>query len=93
MRPPFFQLYRNGKVLVNIFNLCFESGFALETVIKTTKGENGKVVCLLFLVLLVVFVNLLPKLVSKVELVIYCLQLTIQSFLPLDTHQFAGVES
>ena len=86
MRPPFFQLYRNGKFLVNIFNLCFEPGLALEAVIKTTKGENGKVVCFLFLVLLVVFVNLLLKLVSKVELVIYCLKLTIHSFLPLDIH-------
>jgi hypothetical protein len=86
MRPPFFQLYRNGEDIVNIFNLCFESGLALETVIKTTKGENGKVVCFLFLVLLVVFVNLLPKLVSKVELVMYCLKLTIRSFLPLDVH-------
>lgn len=86
IRPPFFQLERNGKVLVNIFNLCFEPGFALETVIKTTKGENLKVVCFIYLVLLVVFVNLLPKLVSKVELVIYYLKLTIQSFLPLDIH-------
>jgi hypothetical protein len=86
MRPPFFQLYRNGKFLVNVFNLCFEPRLALETVIKTTKGENGKVVCFLFLVPLVVFVNLLPKLVSKVELVIYCLKLTIHSFLPLNIH-------
>jgi hypothetical protein len=86
MRPPFFQFYRNGKVLVNIFNLCFEPGLALETVIKTTKCENGKVVCFLLLVLLVVFVNLLPKLVSKVQLVIFCLKLTIHSFLPLYIH-------
>lgn len=58
IRPPFFQLERNGKVLVNIFNLCFEPWLALETVIKTTKGENLKVVSFLYLVLLVVFVNL-----------------------------------